>query len=134
MLRFKSTKSETNYISLDKHLEHMSENQESIYYMSGDSIETMKKTPALQIFKKKDLEVLMVDDHLDEPCIQIQKADVKLVETDEEKEKFPNLKDIKRASHETQAFQNREQIGMMAGRKTLRINPNHPVVIDLLRE
>jgi len=31
-----------------------------------------------------------------------------------------------------QAFQNREQIGMMAGRKTLEINPNHPVVIDLL--
>merc|ERR1712137_1469940 len=31
-----------------------------------------------------------------------------------------------------QAFQNKEQISMMAGRKTLEINPNHPVVIDLL--
>merc|ERR1712064_233609 len=31
-----------------------------------------------------------------------------------------------------QAFQNKEQVGMMAGRKTLEINPNHPVVIDLL--
>ena len=31
-----------------------------------------------------------------------------------------------------QAFQNREQIGMMAGRKNLEINPNHPVVIGLL--
>merc|ERR1712170_209625 len=31
-----------------------------------------------------------------------------------------------------QAFQNKEQIGMMSGRKTLEINPNHPVVIDLL--
>merc|ERR1712139_249130 len=31
-----------------------------------------------------------------------------------------------------QAFQSKDQIGMMAGRKTLEINPNHPVVTDLL--
>merc|ERR1712021_127923 len=31
-----------------------------------------------------------------------------------------------------QAFQNKEQLGMMSGRKTLEINPNHPVVVDLL--
>merc|ERR1712012_1006961 len=198
LLRFKSTKSETSQISLDKYLDRMSESQESIYYMSGDSIETMKKAPSLQIFKKKDLEVLMFDDHLDEPCIQkladyegkkfvsIQKADVKLDETDDEKKKFSKLKDMykpltdwwkeklndlteggamkdsgikvegvaisKRLTDspvvvvtsqfgysaqqekimKAQAFQNKEQVGMMAGRKTLEINPNHPVVIDLL--
>merc|ERR1712151_685591 len=31
-----------------------------------------------------------------------------------------------------QAFQNKDQIGMMSGRKTLEVNPNHPVVVDLL--
>merc|ERR1712228_666348 len=31
-----------------------------------------------------------------------------------------------------QAFQNKDQIGQMSGRKTLEVNPNHPVVIDLL--
>merc|ERR1712146_69958 len=31
-----------------------------------------------------------------------------------------------------QAFQNKDQMSMMAGRKTLEINPNHPVVVDLL--
>merc|ERR1711934_415590 len=31
-----------------------------------------------------------------------------------------------------QAFQSKDQIGMMAGRKTLEINPNHPVIVDLL--
>merc|ERR1712176_964024 len=31
-----------------------------------------------------------------------------------------------------QAFQNKDQVGMMSGRKTLEVNPNHPVVIDLL--
>merc|ERR1712028_92135 len=33
-----------------------------------------------------------------------------------------------------QAFQNKEQIGMMSGRKTLEINPSHPVVVDLLEK
>mmetsp|Transcript_54951 Transcript_54951/g.128508 ORF Transcript_54951/g.128508 Transcript_54951/m.128508 type:complete len:163 (+) Transcript_54951:773-1261(+) len=33
-----------------------------------------------------------------------------------------------------QAFQNKEQTSMMAGRKTLEINPNHAVVADLLKK
>merc|ERR1712013_590615 len=198
LLRFTTTKSEDKEISLDKYLDRMQESQESIYYMSGDSVETMMKAPSLQIFKKKDLEVLMLDDHLDEPCLQkladyegkkfvsIQKADVKLDETEEEKKRFTKVKDMYRpltdwwkdslteftekgamkdagvkiekveiskrltespvvvvtsqfgysAQQEkvmkAQAFQNKEQLGMMSGRKTLEVNPNHPVVIDLL--
>merc|ERR1712232_569472 len=198
LLRFKSTKSEDKEISLDPYLDRMTESQESIYYMSGDSIETMNKAPSLQIFKKKDLEVLMLADHLDEPCIQkladyegkkfvsIQKADVKLDESEDEKKRFTKLKDMykpltdwwkdklteltekgsmkdagvkvekveisKRLTEspvvvvtsqfgysaqqekvmKAQAFQNKEQISMMSGRKTLEINPNHPVVADLL--
>merc|ERR1712187_86544 len=31
-----------------------------------------------------------------------------------------------------QAFQNKDQISTMSGRKTLEINPNHAVVVDLL--
>merc|ERR1712232_162242 len=106
LLRFMSTKSEEKDISLDKYLDRMQESQESIYYMSGDNLEVMKKAPSLQVFKKKDIEVLMLADHLDEPCIQkladyegkkfvsIQKADVKLDETEEEKKKFTKLKDM----------------------------------------
>merc|ERR1712056_137155 len=93
-------------INLDTYLDRMHESQESIYYMSGESLEVMKKAPALQIFRKKDLEVLMLDDHLDEPCLQkladyegkkfvsIQKADVKLDESEEEKKKFTKVKDM----------------------------------------
>merc|ERR1712172_330100 len=198
LLRFVSTKSEEKDISLDKYLDRMQESQESIYYMSGDSEEGMKKAPALQVFKKKDIEVLMLSDHLDEPCIQkladyegkkfvsIQKADVKLDETEEEKKRFTKLKDMykpltdwwkekltdltekgamkdagvkvekvelsKRLTNspvvvvtsqfgysaqqekvmKTQAFQNKDQVGQMSGRKTLELNPNHPVVVDLL--
>merc|ERR1712176_440832 len=100
LLLFTSTKSEGKEISLDKYLDRMQESQESIYYMSGDSVQTMLKAPSLQVFKKKDIEVLMLADHLDEPCLQkladyegkkfvsIQKADVKLDETEEEKKHF----------------------------------------------
>merc|ERR1712166_1611787 len=106
LLLFTTTKSEGKEINLDKYLDRMQESQESIYYMSGDSFEVMKKAPSLQIFMKKDIEVLMLSDHLDEPCIQkladyegkkfvsIQKADVKLDETEEEKKKFSKLKDM----------------------------------------
>merc|ERR1711933_247750 len=198
LLRFSTTKSGDKDISLDKYLDRMQESQESIYYMSGENIEVMKKSPSLQVFKKKDIEVLMLADHLDEPCIQkladyegkkfvsIQKADVKLDETEEEKKKFTKLKDMykpltdwwkdkltdyteKGAMKEAgvkiekvelskrltdspvvvvtsqfgysaqqekimkaQAFQNKDQIGMMSGRKTLEVNANHPVVVDLL--
>merc|ERR1719503_259263 len=57
LLRFKTTKSEDKEVSLDKYLDRMAESQESIYYMSGDSLEVMAKSPSLQVFKKKDLEV-----------------------------------------------------------------------------
>merc|ERR1711918_55967 len=90
LLRYKTTKSGEKEISLDKYLDNMPEKQESIYYVSGESLEVIEKLPNLQIFKKKDIEVLLLTDHLDEPCIQkladyegkkfvsAQKADVKL--------------------------------------------------------
>merc|ERR1712115_608906 len=145
-----------------------------------------------------DIEVLMLSDHLDEPCIQkladyegkkfvsIQKADVKLDESEADKKKYSKIKDMykpltdwwkeqlteltekgamkdagvkvekvevsKRLTEspvvvvtsqfgysaqqekvmKAQSFQNKDQISMMSGRKTLEVNPNHPVVVDLL--
>merc|ERR1712019_209989 len=62
LLLFTTTKSEGKEINLDKYLDRMQESQESIYYMSGESLDVMQKAPALQVF--------MLSDHLDEPCIQ----------------------------------------------------------------
>merc|ERR1711998_662853 len=33
-----------------------------------------------------------------------------------------------------QSFQSKDQVGTMSGRKTLEINPNHPVIVDLLNK
>merc|ERR1711869_83102 len=62
LLRFTTTKSTDKDISLDKYLDRMQESQESIYYMSGENLATMKKQPSLQMFLKKDIEVLMLPD------------------------------------------------------------------------
>merc|ERR1719325_451994 len=97
LLRFRTTKSEDKEVSLDKYLDRMQESQESIYFMSGDSIDTMKKAPALQIFKKKDLEepcLQKLADYEGKKFVSIQKADLKLDETEAEKKRFTKLKDM----------------------------------------
>merc|ERR1712087_858437 len=106
LLRFITTKPAGKEISLDKYLDNMPEKQDSIYYISGESLDVMEKLPNLQIFKKKNIEVLLLTDHLDGPCIQkladyegkkfvsVQKADVKLDETEEEKKRYTKLKDM----------------------------------------
>merc|ERR1712076_225490 len=50
LLRFLTSKSTDKEISLDKYLDRMQESQETIYFMSGESVETMQKAPALQVF------------------------------------------------------------------------------------
>merc|ERR1711869_36720 len=53
LLRFQTSKSEGKEISLDKYLDRMAESQESIYYISGESLDIIAKAPAMQSFKKK---------------------------------------------------------------------------------
>lgn len=199
VLRFNTWQHPSNLTSLDAYIKAAGEDSKSIYYMSGDSVEIMQKSPALQAFKKKNIDVLLLSDNLDEPCIQrlneysgkkfvsIQKADVKLPETDEEKDRFKKLKKMYKPLTEwwkeklntatekggdlgqagvkiegvvvskrlvdspcvvvssqyghsaqqervmkAQAFQQKDEFGMFTGRKTLEINPNHPVIVDLL--
>ena len=42
------------------YLDRMQESQESIYYVSGDSVDTMNKAPSLQMFREKGIEVRML--------------------------------------------------------------------------
>ena len=201
LLRFNTWKSPLDVTSLDAYIKAAGgEEAKFIYYMSGDSVEVMQKSPALQAFKKRDIDVILLHDNLDEPCIQrlteysgkkfvsIQKADVQLPETPEEKTRFKKLKAMYRpltdwwkeqlnsatekggilekagvkiegvvvskrlvdspcvvvssqwghsAQQErvmkSQAFQQKDDFGFLMGRKTLEVNPNHPVIVDLLK-
>jgi len=68
LLRFSTTKSEGNAetVSLDQYIENMVEKQEKIYYITGDTLASAKNSPHLEIFKKKDIEVLLLTDRVDE--------------------------------------------------------------------
>ena len=68
LLRFATTKSEgeAETVSLDQYIENMVEKQEKIYYITGDSLAAAKNSPHLEIFKKKDIEVLLLTDRVDE--------------------------------------------------------------------
>ncbi len=68
LLRFATTKSEDNAetVSLDDYIERMPEKQEKVYYITGDSLSSAKNSPHLEVFKKKDIEVLLLTDRVDE--------------------------------------------------------------------
>jgi molecular chaperone HtpG len=65
LIRFKSTKVE-GLTSLAEVKSRMNPEQKSIYYISGSADSLLRKSPLLEIYKKKDLEVLLLDDEIDE--------------------------------------------------------------------
>lgn len=68
LMRFATTKSDGSVqsVSLDEYIERMQEKQEKIYYISADSYAAASNSPHLEIFKKKDVEVLLLIDRVDE--------------------------------------------------------------------
>lgn len=57
LLRFYSSKNETDLISLDQYVENMPENQKAIYYIATDSLQSAKTAPFLEKLVQKDIEV-----------------------------------------------------------------------------
>ncbi|KAI8886338.1 heat shock protein 83 [Backusella circina FSU 941] len=66
LLRFYSTKSMDKMISFDDYVERMHESQKCIYYMVSESRLAAFYSPFLENFKKKDLEVFLMVDPIDE--------------------------------------------------------------------
>ena len=65
LIRFKSTAVE-GLTSLAEVKSRMKEEQKSIYYITGGSEALLRTSPLLEIYKKRDIEVLVLDDDLDE--------------------------------------------------------------------
>lgn len=57
LLRFHSSKSEEDMISLDQYVENMAESQNAIYYLATDSLKSAKTAPFLEKLVQKDIEV-----------------------------------------------------------------------------
>src|SRR5207302_1305359 len=61
---------EDKLTSLEEYVERMKDDQQNIFYISGESIEAVKKSPMLEELKRRDLEVLFFTDTLDEYLTQ----------------------------------------------------------------
>jgi HSP90 family molecular chaperone len=106
LLMFHSSKTEKDkYTDLDQYIERMQKDQFEIYYAIGNEYDSIEKNPALEAFKKKDLEVLYfvdpmdgwVMDHLQQykgKLIRpVEAADIKLDDEEEKPEEKETAKD-----------------------------------------
>ena len=69
LIRFKSTKVE-GLTSLADVKSRMKEGQKSLYYITGGNESLLRSSPLLEIYRKKDIEVLLLDDDIDEIVFQ----------------------------------------------------------------
>ncbi|KAG2629640.1 hypothetical protein PVAP13_3KG460900 [Panicum virgatum] len=99
LLRFFSSQSNDELISLDEYVENMKPEQKDIYFIAADSLSSAKNAPFLEKLTEKEYEVLLLVDPMDEVAIQnlssykdkkfvdISKEDLDLGDKNEEREK-----------------------------------------------
>lgn len=68
LLRFSSTHSNSDVqdIALMDYVSRMKKDQDKIYYVVADTFTAAKNSPLLEVFRKKDIEVLLLHDRVDE--------------------------------------------------------------------
>ncbi|MCK5091692.1 MAG: molecular chaperone HtpG, partial [Gammaproteobacteria bacterium] len=101
LLRFSSTHtdSETQDVSLEDYVSRMKEGQKKIYYITADSFTAAKNSPHLEVFRKKEIEVLILSERVDEwmvshfnefdgtPLQSVSKGDLDLGELEDKEDK-----------------------------------------------
>jgi molecular chaperone HtpG len=67
LLRFHSTKAadETTWVTLKQYVERMGSEQKAIYYVLGEDMKSVARSPHLDYFRANDLEVLYLTDPID---------------------------------------------------------------------
>jgi molecular chaperone HtpG len=68
LVRFKSTRAD-GFTSLEEYKQRMLGDQKAIYFITGDNEAKLRNSPLLEAYAKKDIEVLIMDDEIDEIVI-----------------------------------------------------------------
>merc|ERR1712038_2069214 len=185
LMRYPTSKSGDQIISLKEYVDRMKENQSDIYYITGESVASVDASPFCEALKKRGLEVLYMCDPIDEYCVQqlkeyegkklksVTKEGLDLEDEEEKKQleeqkaTFEQLcKLIKEVLSEkvekvvvsnrvvdspcvlvtsefgwsanmerimkAQALRDSTMTSYMVSKKTMEINPNHPIMKELL--
>lgn len=188
LLRYHSTKSGNDLISLKDYVTRMKEGQDKVYYLCGETKKAVETAPFLEGLKKKGYEVLLMADPMDEYAMQqlkefdgkkfvnISKEGLSLANDEEEKKKLEELKKSTEAlctlikdtlgekvervvtserladspcvivtgEHgwtanmerimKAQALRSSGMGSYMTSKKTLEINPSHPIITELRKK
>lgn len=100
IVRFHSTTGNDDLVSLDDYVGRMKKGQDAIYYISGEELDAVRRSPQLEGFAAKGIEVLLLTDAVDEfwiPAVGIYEgkpfksvtragSDLDKIETDIEKD------------------------------------------------
>ncbi len=67
---FASTASPTALTTIDDYIGRMKSDQDKIYYLTGETREALERSPHLEAFRDKGIEVLLLSDPIDEIWVQ----------------------------------------------------------------
>uniref|UniRef100_A0A8D3C4H5 Heat shock protein 90, alpha (cytosolic), class A member 1, tandem duplicate 1 n=1 Tax=Scophthalmus maximus TaxID=52904 RepID=A0A8D3C4H5_SCOMX len=157
MLRYYTSASGDEVVSLKEYVSRMKDNQKHIYYITGETKDQVANSAFVERLRKAGLEVIYMIEPIDEYCVQqlkeydgknlvsVTKEGLELPEDDEEKKKQDELKNkfekpftygwtanMERIM-KSQALRDNSTMGYMTAKKHLEINPLHPIV-ETLRE
>ncbi|RMG91731.1 MAG: molecular chaperone HtpG, partial [Zetaproteobacteria bacterium] len=134
LLRFSSTRSDEQTVSLNNYVQRMKEGQKAIYYITAETLAAAKNSPHLEIFKARGVEVLLLHDRIDEwlvgsltefdgkPLQSVAKGEIDLsdIEGDDQQQEEQARKDVEKSAE--QAVKRLKQV---LGERVKDVRPTH---------
>merc|ERR1712106_858050 len=154
LMRYHTSKSGDEQISLKEYVDRMKEGQADIYYITGDSIAAVSSSPFIETLRKEGLDIededekkkleelkaefepltkLMKEvlgDKVEKVIISFRMADSPCVLTTSEYGWSANMERIMKA----QALRDNSMTSYMVSKKTMEVNPKHSIMTELRKK